>query len=129
MNKPKKAKTGQQLKKILWRYFSEYIRKRDNYTCISCGKKCIGSECHAGHYHPRTDGLSLFFDEKNVNAQCSACNLFRHGNLTQYALALKRKYGDQILEELEWKHRQFIQIHENEYLKFIEIYKQKLREL
>jgi 5-methylcytosine-specific restriction endonuclease McrA len=124
-----KQKTGQQLKKILWKWFSEYIRARDNYTCISCGKKCEKYECHAGHYHPRTDGLSLYFDEKNVNAQCSACNTFRHGNLTAYATALRRKYGEGILEELEWKQKQFIKITEKEYEKFIELYKNKIKEL
>ena len=37
MKKVKKQKTGQQLKKIFWKVFSEYIRRRDNGVCISCG--------------------------------------------------------------------------------------------
>jgi 5-methylcytosine-specific restriction endonuclease McrA len=121
--------SNQTLKRKLWELFSKYIRERDNWTCISCGKKCEGIDCHAGHYHPRTDGLNLFFDEKNVNAQCSACNTFRHGNLTQYALGLKKKYGDQILEELDEKRKHLIQIYDNEYLKLIETYKIKIEEL
>jgi hypothetical protein len=124
-----KEKTGQQLKKILWRYFSEYIRRRDNGVCISCGIKRSYKEMDAGHYHPRTDGLSLYFDERNVNCQCTYCNRFRHGNLTQYALALKRKYGFGILEELDEKRKNFIKISVPEYLELIETYKSKIKEL
>ena len=33
------------------------------------------------------------------------------------------------LEELEWKQKQFIKITEKEYEQFIELYKEKLKEL
>lgn len=54
----------------------------------------------AGHYVSRTH-MSLFLDEINVNCQCVGCNMFKHGNLDEYAIALKKKYGDDILE---WLH-------------------------
>jgi len=123
------ASSNQILKKKFWKVFSEYIRRRDKGICISCGRVERWQDCDAGHYIPKTAGLSIYFCEKNVNAQCTACNRFRHGNLSQYALGLRRKYGEQILEELDWKRKQIIQIHDHEYKQFIEIYKNKIKEL
>src|SRR3990167_1360764 len=122
-------KGGVALKKNLWIIFSKFIRLRDNGTCFSCGKKDDWRNMDAGHYIPKTAGLSLYFDEKNVNCQCTACNRFRHGNLSQYALELRRKYGETILEELEWKRRQITKISTPEYQKLIDLYKQKVKEL
>lgn len=121
------ASENQKLKKKFWKVFSEYIRRRDNGVCISCGKKDEWKYTDAGHYIAKTGGLSIYFDEQNVHAQCTGCNRFRHGNLAQYALALRAKYGEQILEKLEWKRRQLIQIHNEEYKRLIEEYKSKIK--
>lgn len=112
-----------QLKNALWRVFSDYIRKRDDYRCISCDKQCVKAECHAGHYIPKSAGLSIFFDEKNTNAQCISCNLFRHGNLPAYALALINKYGPDILKDLDKKRREIKKYTRQEYEEMIERYK------
>ena len=56
----------------------------------------------AGHYIPKSvGGSALYFHEKNVHPQCTGCNRFRHGHLTQYALRLQQKYGPGILQELD----------------------------
>ena len=117
------------LKKRLWKVFSKYIRTRDKGVCISCGKKDEIKKMHAGHYIVKTAGLSIYFDERNVNCQCVHCNLWLHGNLAQYALALKKKHGDNILEELEEVRRTKRKIKAPEYLELIEEYKDKLEEL
>lgn len=130
----KKVKNIQTLKKDLWKVFSEWIRRKDadfnGYaTCVTCGIRKHWKELDAGHYIAKTAGLSVYFEEKNVHPQCTACNRFRHGNLAQYALYLKGKYGDQILEELDWKRKQKAEIKLGEYIKLIEIYKTKLKNL
>ena len=97
-----KHKTQAQYKKILWRVFSEYIRKRDKGVCITCGKRSDWRNCDAGHYIPKSVcGIELCFHPQNVHAQCRACNYYRRGNLSLYALALQNKYGKNILERLE----------------------------
>lgn len=83
----------------------------------------------AGHYIPKTAGLSIYFHEKNVHAQCTGCNRFRHGNLSQYALALQRKYGGDILSLLDAARRTQRKIKEYEYEQLIEHYKAKLAEI
>ena len=130
----KRELTTQQLKKKLWKIFSEYIRRshadwQGMVTCVTCGKYMHWKEADAGHYHPRTDGLAMFFEEKNVHPQCNPCNRWRHGNLTKYALYLRKRYGEQILEELEWKQKQGTEIKYLDYLRLIEFYKNKLLEL
>ena len=117
------------LKKKLWVIFSQFVRRRDDGTCISCGIKKPWKEQDAGHYYARTFGLSLFFHEKNVNTQCTACNRFRHGNLARYAVGLKKKYGDRILDELEVISKQHRSIGVKEYRELIKEYKTKLEAL
>lgn len=122
------------LKNKLWKIFSEYIRRREAdengmVSCISCGAVRHWKEIHAGHYIPRSAGLAVYFSEKNVHPQDAACNTFRHGNLSQYALALRKKYGEGILEELDALRRETRKISQVEYAELIEKYKSKLKEL
>ena len=122
------------LKKKLWEVFSLYTRLRyadwkDFDTCVTCGAYRHYKEMDAGHYIPKTAGLSIYFEEKNVHPQCDSCNRKRHGNLTNYALFLRKKYGEQILEELDWKRNHPVSITTLEYIRLIDLYKQKLVDL
>ena len=114
------------LKNRLWKVFSEYIRKRDNGVCISCNKKEDWKLQDAGHYIAKTGGLSIYFDERNVHSQCTGCNRFRHGNLPDYALALQRRYGPNILQELKDQKQKIRKISNKEYLELIDYYKNKV---
>ena len=93
--KRKKLKSISQLKKEADKHFSIFIRRRDRY-CVTCG----ALTAHAGHYISRS-WLGLRYNERNVNGQCVRCNIFLKGNMDEYALFLKRKYGPDILEELK----------------------------
>src|SRR5574343_407265 len=87
-----KTKTTGQLKKDLWKVFSAYIRKRDNNICFTCGRKGEGSGMHAGHFVPKSvGGLSLYFHEDNVHAQCYNCNINLGGNKYEYGKRLGDK--------------------------------------
>ena len=93
---PLNKKTISQLKKIADDVFSLYIRKRDG-RCFTCGST---ENLQCGHYIPR-DCLELRYSEKNCHAQCVGCNVFRKGNYTAYALAMMKKYGSNILYDLD----------------------------
>jgi len=127
-NKKKGRTENNSLKKLYWKKFSEYIRQRDNGICISCGKKDYWRKMDAGHYIPKTAGMSLYFDEKNVNCQCTYCNRWMHGNLSKYAISLRKKYGENILEELDEKRKIIKKFTNDDYEKLIEYYKIKLLE-
>jgi len=90
------------IKKKLWKLFSEYIRQRDEGKCFTCSTQKHWKDMDAGHYIPTSIcGEYLYFDERNVNCQCTACNRFKHGNLTEYARRLVEKYGGGILKKLD----------------------------
>lgn len=80
------------------------MRERDGGRCFTCGKVDDPKRMQCGHYASRTH-RSLRWDERNCNCQCVACNVFMHGNMDSYALALIRKHGRGILEELDAEKR------------------------
>jgi hypothetical protein len=130
----KKRKTSSKAK--AWTVFSQYIRQSDAkengaVSCFSCGTVRHWKELDAGHYVAGSLSLALRFDERNVHPQCTGCNRFRHGNLTQYALRLQEKYGPQILDELERDRRngEGFKIYESGYRELVETYEKKLGEL
>lgn len=88
------------LKKKAWKTFADWIKKRDNYTCITCGARPDSANLHAGHFW---HGV-LDFDEMNINAQCNSCNHFKSGNLAIYSTYLIRKYGLEKFNDLETRH-------------------------
>lgn len=97
-----KNPTIKQLKLIVWRHFSLFIRNRDNWTCITCGayREQGTGLMQAGHYVARGLSENLRYSERNVFAQCTQCNKWKHGNMQVYAIKLVEKFGAGILSEL-----------------------------
>ena len=121
------------LKAKLDRIFSEYIRLRDadehGYCrCISCGKIVHRKQCDAGHFVNRRH-MSLRYDEKNVNAQCRACNRFDEGNMTGYHAGLIKKYGESVIMYFELKKHNVSRMGKTEYIILINYYSEKVTEL
>lgn len=122
-----KKQTISSLKKKLDKIFSEYIRKRDKARCFTCGKQGEVKTMQCGHYVPRQH-LVTRYSEINCNTQCVGCNVFKRGNMDEYALKLKKKYGPRVLEELN---REKYKIHKwtiEDYLGKIYLYETKLKE-
>jgi 5-methylcytosine-specific restriction endonuclease McrA len=93
-------KSVSKLKKQADKVFSEYIRRRDNGVCATCGTVRQWKEMQNGHYVSRSHN-SLRYDERNCNTQCVACNMFKKGAMDEYALFIIRKYGIDTLHELK----------------------------
>jgi hypothetical protein len=120
-------------KAILDRIFSLFIRLRDadenGYCrCISCGKIVHWKECDAGHYINRKH-MALRYDEKNVNAQCRACNRFDEGNMIGYHAGLVKKYGAKVIDYLNIKRHNVCKMGVSEYSLLINHYKAEVDEL
>lgn len=118
-------------KKKFWTTFSLYIRTRDKFRCFTCDKKGDGKGLHAGHMIPRASGgLSLYFHEKNVHAQCYHCNINLGGNGAVYASRFIKKYGQEAFDEImRLKNQGYRKISILEYQNLIEEYKQKIDEI
>ena len=79
--------------------FNKYIRNRDSKDpCISCNRHHDG-QYHAGHYKTVGGHPALRFCEDNCHKQCSVCNNYKSGNLSEYRSNLLIKIG---LERVEW---------------------------
>lgn len=85
------------LHKKAWHVFGDWIKKRDNYLCVTCGSRNANQAGHFWH------GV-LDFDEMNINCQCKQCNHFKSGNLAPYSIYLIRKHGQKAFEDLEKRH-------------------------
>lgn len=83
----------------------------------------------AGHYHPKALGLSVYFVEKNVHAQCTYCNHVLEGNQVEYSKRLIEMYGPGILEELDALKYIQVKYSKSDYLEMIETYQKKLKDL
>ena len=84
--------------------FSKLVRfKNANHQgyirCITCRKIEPPEDVDAGHYISRSI-IPLRYSEINVHPQCRKCNRFNEGMKDEYALALIKEYGADILEEL-----------------------------
>lgn len=98
--------TKTQLKKKLWPLFATYIKNRDKWTCVTCGREARGQGMNAGHYIAKAAcGAEYYFSEQNVHAQCSYCNLALEGNRPAYRAFLLRQYGQEVLTDLETGYR------------------------
>lgn len=112
--------------------FQMCIRYRDNFTCITCGKRFpVGErkELHAGHYVGRGN-YSTRWDEENVNAQCAGCNLKQnHGDAEiwhRYEVELELKYGKGTVERLLIKKHQIFKYNKGWMLDEIKFYEEAL---
>ncbi len=105
-----------------WTACSKYIRLRDaqlwnraNYQditgiqpkllpvkCCTCPRIQIWPRMDAGHFIPRgSRGQSgVYFDERNIHAQCAECNSYKEGNTLVYLEYMTEKYGHPVVDEL-----------------------------
>lgn len=97
-----KRPTHAQLKKRLWKVFTLWIKNRDKWTCVTCGRKVEGQNAQGGHYIAKAAcGLDYYFSEINVAAQCAGCNLHLEGNRPAFRRYLVSRYGEAVVNELE----------------------------
>ena len=124
-HRKKITKSVSQLKKEADAVFSKYIRQRDGgdmCRCFTCGVVKNAKQMQNGHYYSRSVNI-LRYDERNCHAQCVGCNMFKEGAKPAYTLALLRKYGPEILEELEADSKKYKQWTPEELINLIKKHK------
>lgn len=88
----KRKKTLSQLKKILWKVFTAWVKKEGGNICFTCGVFCEGKNCHGGHFIKKSIcGIELYFSPANVKIQCYKCNIFLDGNQYEFGIRLGEK--------------------------------------
>ena len=133
--KKSKSKTLKALKTKLWKLTSEYIRRKyadeNGYvSCVTCGTTRLWNDgIQAGHFIPKVQGLSVYFEEENIHPQCMPCNVFKDGNYRAYTLFMIDTYGREKIDELEDLAKTELKISVVEYQEMIIEMKEKLSEL
>lgn len=86
----------------LWKSLKVVVHKRDNNTCITCGKTNLeGNNRHGGHFLPSAAcGAFLRYDLRNVWSQCARCNLFESGAGAEYTRALESKFSRKFVDQI-----------------------------
>lgn len=131
----KKKQSLSLLKKKAWKLFSELVRRkaadhRETATCVSCGNVMPWKEGHAGHFIPKSRGLVYYFHEKNVHFQCPVCNLFNvEVAKIKYTQFMQKKYGPEIIDELESLSQTPVKYSRWDYEVMIETFKMRLESL
>jgi len=106
-------------KQKAWQWCSKYIRLRDAIAyqeqypevdlgwvkCCTCNRIVhIKKNCDAGHFIGRSSGgaSGVYFDERNIHAQCKRCNGFEQGNPFEYHKFMRDRYGDEVINMLHF---------------------------
>ena len=89
-----KAPSGM-LTKLLDRDVGHWVKNRDNWTCITCGKQ--GNQ--AGHFVSRSIH-GVRWDYRNLHCQCYNCNCLQSGQPIIYAKKIRETYGESVLKYL-----------------------------
>ena len=108
-----------------WKWCSKYIRLRDaldyckrmgidvkQFTrvedlpvkCCTCREIKSWIRMDAGHFISRGQGGSsgVYFDERNINAQCKTCNAFKQGAGSAYHEFMLDRYNQGTIDQLHW---------------------------
>lgn len=113
------------IKQNAWKHFSRWIKKRDNWTCVTCGKCMMPGDplCDAGHFISRSF-LWTMFDERNVHCQCRTCNWEHERNPIPYYRYMEERYGVDVILELQSLAHQGGKMPESELLAIEQRYRQ-----
>ncbi len=125
-----KKKTTSQLKKLLDKTFSEYVRRKyadesGNVACYTCGLVRRWQEQQCGHFISRSY-LATRFILANVRPQCIGCNVFGGGKNVQFANKLTQE-DPEIVQKLYKKAQEITKYYP--YAEEIERYKKLIEEL
>ena len=117
---PRKKPTVSRLKKEADKAFSVFIRQRDR-ECYTCLKRMFWTNLQCGHFISRAKSATRY-DEFNCRAQCMSCNIWRRGNLAEFAARLIQENGLIRFNELIQKGRTTKQFTVKELQRIIERY-------
>jgi hypothetical protein len=108
--------------------FSLFIRERDKFKCICCGKDRNTATIQCGHLFSRVS-MSTRFSETNSAAQCSGCNLLHEYDFEPFRQAYIKKFGQKQYDLEYVKFKQTTKYSESDLRELIKYYKDKTKKL
>lgn len=125
----KKKTERQKVKDKLDSEFSLFIRRRDNFTCVTCGKKgCEGDGVmQCGHLFSRV-AMSTRWDESQCFCQCSGCNKLHEYDWVPFETYFIEKRGYDEYDRLYLKYKSTKKYSVGELKSLLEYYHEKNKE-
>ncbi len=111
---------------------SQFSRPEDlPVKCCTCGIVKSWIYMDAGHFISRGSGGSsgVYFDERNIHAQSKDCNAWKQGSPDEYREFIIEEYGQEVLDELNLKHRIPIDLGSFAMIAIERYYKERYKEL
>ena len=124
-----KKKSLKTLHNNLWKLISEYVRRKENDVCYTCGVKKEWKETHCGHFLHQAKTSKLAYERKILHCQCVKCNNFLSGNLLEYTIKMVKLYGLKQVEAWKRESKKPYRWKRGELEELIEKYKIKLKKL
>jgi 5-methylcytosine-specific restriction endonuclease McrA len=106
------------------RYFSLYIRARDQY-CVICGSPDNGT---CGHLFSRTH-FATRWDPTNAYRQCAGCNLRHEHDPGPFTLYFLNRFCQEAYEDLHQQYSQTVRFSTQQIREIGDHYKRKYEEL
>ena len=126
----KRELTLSKAKKRAWSVFSLWIRQRgcigNTNTCITCGRVKQIKELQASHFIPGRHNATLF-DERGCWPACYTCNVVLGSNPIKYYKWMLKKYGQEMIDELERLSETTVKYTVEDYLEIESKYKKLLK--
>jgi len=116
------------LVKKLDKIFSEYIRARDKYKCITCGATKETHIIQCGHLFSR-QCHSTRWDESNAHAQCAGCNYRHEFDFEQFRRAWIDRHSAAEYDKLYAKFSGHTKFTNSELEAMIGYYQKKIQEI
>lgn len=98
------------------KYFSLYIRSRDEWTCKRCGKQFTPPTMglHCSHYFGRTR-KSVRWDEENCDSLCYGCHRYwEKENREEYRAFKVKQLGQRGFDALTVRANQIEKVNKND---------------
>jgi hypothetical protein len=98
--KPTKSKLVKELDRVFSIFIRMFYADENGFVlCYTCDKEDHWKFLQNGHYISRSH-MNTRWDFENCKVQCVGCNVFKHGNYTEYAFRLMAEYGVDFLNSL-----------------------------
>jgi hypothetical protein len=108
--------------------FGDFIKVRDNDTCVTCGASAAETVLDCGHLFSRV-AYSTRWDERNAFAQCRGCNLRHEHDPGPLTIVFLKKYSDAAYDTLHRLHRITVKYHDADLQALATEYRNKLANL
>jgi len=127
-----KAKGLGACKQIALRDLQKLVRMRNAdrdgmVRCVTCPARKHWKEMNGGHFVPgRRNGVC--FDERNIHPQCIQCNLYKSGRPAEYRFYMVKRYGQDVVDELERLDRLTVTLTRDDYADLCMAYRDRIKE-